>query len=55
MVIVYRFCVLVCVFVMGSFSAYPLCRRSKRLRLNSRVVLFGCDTILEALHPLDTK
>lgn len=34
---------------------YPLCRRSKRLRSNSRVVSFGCDNILEALHPLDTK
>jgi hypothetical protein len=34
---------------------YPLCRRSKHLRSNSRVVLFGCDTILEALLPLDTK
>lgn len=34
---------------------YPLCRRSKRLRSNSRVVSFGCDNILEDLHPLDTK
>lgn len=34
---------------------YPLCRRSKCLRLNSRVVSFGCGPVLEALHPLDTK
>lgn len=34
---------------------HPLSRRSKHLRSNSRVVLFGCDTILEALLPLDTK
>lgn len=40
---------------MDFLYVYPLCRRSKHLRSNSRVVFFGCDTILEALQPLDTK
>ena len=39
--------------IVVSFSDYlhdhPLCRRSKRLKSNSRVVLFSCDNFLDKL------
>ena len=40
-------------YIVVSFSDYlhdyPLCRRSKRLKSNSRVVLFSCDNFLDKL------